>query len=187
MRFEMMLVVAASVLALATACHGDDIDRSSPASPTPRTPTVTNGGSSEPGSGGGADSVEPGAPPTEPDVTPGDWQAPPPGLGPTTLPDDVVSATPLPGPDVPPDSAPDPSALAEEARAHLAQRLGVSVDTIEVLSTVQEWLPHQSCLNLEQGAACIEIAVDGFRVTLSAQGLTYAYYGYPGDGVYPVP
>ena len=145
------------------------------------------GGSSEPGSAGGVDSVEPGAPPTEPDATPGDQEAPLPGPGPTISPDDVVSATPVPGPDTTPDAPPDPSVLAEAARAHLAQRLGVSVDTIEVVSVVQEWLPHQSCLNLEQGAACIEIAVDGYRVTLSAHGLTYAYYGYPSGEVYPVP
>lgn len=282
MRFKMMLTVAASVLALATACRGDDIERSLPPSPTPQAPPVTSGGSvapdlfmtfqgrlyrardvrsdlinldnlaptgttdeigidhtarvevyrlrdstsdalytfepgrqlsekegdstpgvwlewapvdgqadgggsSEPGSGGGADSVEPGAPPAEPDVTPGDQAAPPPGPSPATSPDDVVSATPAPGPGSTPETTPDPSALAEEARAHLAQRLGIGVDTIEVMSVVQEWLPHQSCLNLEPGAACIEIAVDGYRVTLSAQGLAYAYYGYPNDGVYPVP
>jgi hypothetical protein len=138
------------------------------------------GGSSEPGSAGGGVPAEPG-------VTPGGQEAPPPGPGTTVSPDDVVSATPVPGPDTTPGTTPDPSVLAEAARAHLAQRLGVGADTVEVVSVVQEWLPHQSCLNLEQGEACIEIAVDGYRVTLGSQGQTYAYYGYPDGEVYPVP
>jgi hypothetical protein len=147
---------------------------------TPVDSQAGEGGSSEPGSVGGGVPAGPGAPP-------GEQEAPPPSPGPTVSPDDVVSATPVPGPNTTPGTTPDPWALTEETRAHLAQRLGVSADTIEVVSVVQEWLPHQSCLNLEQGAACIQIAVDGYRVTLSVEGLTYAYYGYPSGEVYPVP
>ena len=145
------------------------------------------GVSSEPGSAGGGVPPEPAATPAEPEPTPAEPGAPPPGPGPAISPDDVVSATPVPGADTTPVATPDPSVLAEEARAHLAQRLEVGADTVEVVSVVQEWLPHESCLNLEPGAACIEIAVDGYRVTLSAQGLTYAYYGYPDGEVYAVP
>ena len=136
------------------------------------------GGSSEPGSAGGGV-------PAEPDATPADQEALPPSPAATISPDDVISATPLPGPDTTPGTTPDPSALAEEARAHLAQRLGVSVDTIEVVSVVQEWLPHPSCLNLEPGAACIQIAAEGYVVTLAVDGVEYAYYAYSEGQVYP--
>jgi hypothetical protein len=147
-----------------------------------------DGGSGEPGSVGGTEPAEPGATPVEPGPGVDDPVAPPPGSGATVSPDDVVSATPVPDAGTTPNPATDPSALAQEARAHLVQRLGVSADAIDVVSVAQEWLPHQSCLNLEPGAACIQIAVDGFRVTLSAQDVEYDYYGYPGEGeVYPVP
>lgn len=139
------------------------------------------GGSSEPGGAGGGL-------PAEPVATPGNQGPPQPAPRPTLSPDDVVSATPIPDADITPGTTVGPLVLAEKARAHLAQRLGVSADAIEVASVVQEWLPHQSCLNLEPGAACIQIAVDGYRVALSAQGVQYAYYAYPGDGqVYPAP
>lgn len=138
------------------------------------------GGSSEPGSAGGGLPAEPGA-------TPGDQQAPPPGPDPTFSPNDVVSATPVPGAEATPGPTVDPSVLAEKARDHLAQRLSVGADSIEVVSVAQEWLPHPSCLDLKPDEACIEIAVDGYRVTLRAQELTYAYYGYPDGQVYPVP
>ena len=146
-----------------------------------------DGGSGEPGSGGGAEPAEPGTTPVEPGPGVDEPVAPPSGSGGTASPDDVVSATVVPGPDTTPGNTADPSALAEEARAHLAQRLGVSADAIDVVSVAQEWLPHQSCLNLEPGAACIQIAVDGYRVTLRAEGVEYAYYGYPEGEVYPVP
>jgi hypothetical protein len=143
--------------------------------------------SSEPGSAGGGVPAEPGATPAQPEPTPSDQEAPPPGLGPTISPDDVVSATPFPGTDTTPGTTPDPSILAEEARAHLAQRLGVSVDAVEVVSVDEEWLPHPSCLNLQPGEACIQIAAQGYVVTLAVDGVEYTYYAYSEGQVYPAP
>lgn len=144
------------------------------------------GGSAAPGGVGGSGPAEPGATPAESEPTVVEPVAPPPRPGPTLSPDDVVSATPVPGTDTIP-SAPDPSTLVKEARAHLAQRLAVSVATVEVVSVNQEGLPHPSCLNLQPGQGCIMIAALGYRVTLAVDGVEYVYYAYSEGQVYPVP
>ena len=64
---------------------------------------------------------------------------------------------------------------AAEARKDLAQKLGVSANSIVILK-VEEKTWSDGCLGLGGAAeSCLMALVDGFRVEMTAKGKTYVY------------
>jgi len=134
-------------------------------------------GQAEPGSAGGA------VPGGEPGSTPSEPIAPPPGSGPTLGPDEPVSATPAPGT----ETRPDASMPVEAAVAHLAQRLGVAVETIEVVSVEPVDWPD-GCLGAgAPDEACILMITPGYQVVLAVDGTQYVYHTDTTVRVRPAP
>lgn len=65
--------------------------------------------------------------------------------------------------------------LAAAARGHLARRLMVAVEEIQV-TTLREVTWPDSCLGLHQeGVFCAQVATSGYQLTLTAGGHSYEY------------
>lgn len=63
----------------------------------------------------------------------------------------------------------------DAAKADLTARIGVPAQDIEV--SVIEATYWDGCLGIETpGMACIQIAVPGYRIVLTAEGVTYEYH-----------
>ncbi len=64
----------------------------------------------------------------------------------------------------------------EQARADLAERLGVAVDDVTVVSSEEVTWPDSSLGCPQPGMMYAQVLTDGSRMLLSAGGRTYEYH-----------
>jgi hypothetical protein len=101
----------------------------------------------------------------------------------TASPNEPVVATPP----IDAESTPDQAVPAQAARADLANRLGVDIGEIDVVSVEAiQW--SNACLGAARpDEACAEVITPGYRVVLGVGGTEYVYHTDSGTHVRPAP
>lgn len=85
----------------------------------------------------------------------------------------VDSGTATPAPSTPSSPVPGSSSAVDQARAALAQQLGVQVEDVKVISSGAVDWPN-GCLGVETpGIMCTDVIVPGYQVMLEAGGKQY--------------
>jgi hypothetical protein len=74
--------------------------------------------------------------------------------------------------------------MVEQAKADLAQRLGITLDEIEVQSVESTEFPDASLGVPEEGQTYAQVITPGYIMTLLAEGETYRYHGAEGRVVF---